>query len=83
MKFYVIEQDVIEFPPLERPKREYYTQSSSRKIDRTDIRNAKFFPNLRSLKQGLTWANGRVKVFEVEIEVKILKQVPASITKVF
>lgn len=82
MIYYVIEQRWKDWE-TGKEHREYYTQSSSSKIDRTDIRNAKFFPNVRSLKQGLTWAGGNPKVFEVEVEVKVLREVSPSIAKVF
>lgn len=80
---YVILQEVVE-PKKEDGEwvwcktgvKEYYTSSSARSIDRTDINNAKVFPNKRSLSQGLSWVDSPYKkVYKVSVKVTVLEEI--------
>ena len=86
MKFYVIEYDDYDWVYPNGPQdflncytqvtgRRYYTSSSAKTVDPTDIQYAKLFPNERSVKQALQWAGENPKVFEVETSVKLLGEV--------
>ena len=46
---------------------EYYCKSSAWNVVRTDVRNAKVFPNKRSYTQGLYWVDDGPNVEVVEV----------------
>ena len=83
MEAYVIEQDFYEWreEPGEHYSKPvlagrcYYVQSSSKKVNPFDIRYAKIFPSVRSVKNGLTWANTNPKVFRVKISVDPIEEI--------
>jgi hypothetical protein len=79
MKFYAIEIDKIgynsNYSPI-KEGRQYYTSSSARSVDPTDIHYAKLFPNPQSVKQALRLVrNLNPIVFEVETSVTRLGSV--------
>jgi hypothetical protein len=78
---YVIEQDVAKSFYNKDGKcqritgRGYYVQSKSKDVDPFDIRYAKVFPSIQSVRNGLTWAYGNPKVLKVKVSVDVLEEV--------
>lgn len=81
MKFYAIEMDDVTYDSnftLVKKGRKYYTSSSAKCVDPTDIHYAQLFPNDKSVRQGMRVVK-RFNPVAIEVEVFVDRIGPAKI----
>ena len=81
MKFYAIEIDNLVFDSNHnrvKQGRKYYTSSSAKCVDATDIHYAQLFPNAQSVKQAMRLVKNLTPIV-IEVEMSVTKLGPVKL----